>query len=110
MGKKIVIDGAKIRDRAGLFATVKAQLGDEAFLGSNLDALHDVLSAKKEPVRVELRDVESLRESLGSYADRFFRVLSDCGATFVEHSDSEGAFAEYSDSDGAFAESPERGR
>lgn len=80
MARKIEIDGNSIGCREDLFASLREQLASEDFIGSNLDALYDVLTESPEPIEVEFRDMGKLRAALGGYTDRLLRVLMDCQA------------------------------
>lgn len=76
--KKLVIDGDRIKSREDLFASLKEQLQEEDFTGSNLDALYDVLTQSGEPIEAQICNPGALRASLGDYTDRLLRVLWDC--------------------------------
>lgn len=74
---KLVIDGNKIESREQLFGSLREQLGAEELIGSNLDALYDILTQKAEVPEVEIRNYGALCEHLGAYAQRLLRVLGD---------------------------------
>lgn len=76
--RKLVLDGNQIHNRDDLYRSLKEQIGPEGFYGNNLDALHDILTERAEPLEVEIVEPGALRESLGSYMDRLLRVLWDC--------------------------------
>ncbi len=75
-----VLDCAAIGSREALHAELAARLQLPAWYGGNLDALHDCLTEPREETRILLLSPDALSETLGDYAQRFFRVLEDCAA------------------------------
>lgn len=75
--RKIVIDGKRIANREELFACLREQLPSENFTGNNLDALYDVLTECAQKVEVEILEMDILQEKLGTYVEKFVRVLNE---------------------------------
>lgn len=80
--KKLIIDGKDINCREDLFLSLKEQMQPQTFEGNNLDALYDALTENAQPVEIEIRDIGSLRRSLGDYTDRLLRLLMDYQAAY----------------------------
>ena len=81
--KELLLSGKEIADRAALHRTIRAQLELPEWYGDNLDALHDVLTERREPLRVTIEEAEKLREALGRGYGALLRVLRDSGAELV---------------------------
>ena len=74
----VTLRGAEIEDKAALHAAIARQLGFPDWYGANLDALHDLLSERRRPLRVLVLGRGALREHLGEdYYLRFLRALYD---------------------------------
>ena len=71
---RIVIDGNHIDSIETFFHILRSQLGEDGLIGSNLDALHDVLTS----ITIEIRNQAKLADTLGDYWKRIFWLLSDC--------------------------------
>ena len=69
------IDSAGIGSRQDLHAALKEALDLPEYYGNNLDALADCLSDLFEDTCLILRHPESLRKTLGDYADALLHVL-----------------------------------
>ena len=78
--EKIMIRGGDVTDRAALHEALKAALALPEWYGGNLDALYDVLTERREPLRIVLTGAAAAKEALGEYFDRFAQVVSDAGA------------------------------
>ena len=76
----VFLDGARILSNADLHAAFSAVLTPDEDYGSNLDALHDVLTDRVEPIGIVIVNEASLREHLGRRANGFFRLLRDLQA------------------------------
>lgn len=76
----VFLDGARILSNADLHAAFAAVLSPEDGYGNNLDALHDVLTDRIEPLGIVIVNEASLREHLGRRANGFFRLLRDLQA------------------------------
>ena len=76
----IFLDGARIESNADLHAAFIDALALDEDYGANLDALHDVLTDRIEPLGVVIANEALLRAHLGRRANGFFRLLRDLGA------------------------------
>jgi len=76
----ILIPGREIADRAALHRFLKEALSFPDWYGGNLDALHDLLTERSEPLRLRIRDAKALEDALGDYYAALMEVLSDSGA------------------------------
>ena len=75
--RTMVIDGAAIPDRETLHRVLAETLAFPAWYGGNLDALFDCLTSLPEETALTVENRGALEETLGSYADIFFRVLTE---------------------------------
>ena len=75
---RIVIDGNHIASIETFFHILRSQLGEDRLIGSNLDALHDVLTSITVHTVIEIRNQAKLADTLGDYWKRIFWLLSDC--------------------------------
>lgn len=73
----LVIDGAAIPDREALHDLLARELALPAWYGRNLDALHDCLTDRAEPLDIIFLHQELLEEKLGVYGASLRRVLLD---------------------------------
>lgn len=76
----VFLDGDRILSNADLHDTFAAGLALEESYGRNLDALHDVLTDRTEPLGIVIVNEAPLREHLGRRANGFFRLLRDLQA------------------------------
>ncbi len=76
----IFLDGARIGSNADLHAAFIDALALDEDYGANLDALHDVLTDRRESLGVVIVNEALLREHLGRRANGFFRLLRDLEA------------------------------
>ena len=76
----VFLDGARILSNADLHALFAAELALQDGYGRNLDALHDVLTDRTEPLGIVIVNEALLREHLGRRANGFFRLLRDLQA------------------------------
>lgn len=76
----VMLDFENISSKNSLHQYLKEQLGLPEYYGENLDALHDCLSEKREPVTIHICHLDSLKSSLGEYADLLLKVLQDTAA------------------------------
>ncbi|MCI7107412.1 MAG: barstar family protein [Agathobacter sp.] len=74
---KVILDFEKINRKEKLHQYLKEQLALPDYYGNNLDALHDCLTEKREPVSISIFHFEVLKKSLGEYADVLLQVLQD---------------------------------
>jgi RNAse (barnase) inhibitor barstar len=75
---RIVIDGLQIDSKEALFRTLREQLGEDRMTGSNLDALHDVLTSITVHTIIEVWNESELKDSLGDYWKKVLWMLNDC--------------------------------
>ena len=73
----VFLDGARILSNADLHAAFADTMTLPETYGNNLDALHDVLTDRTEPLGVIVVNEARLREHLGRRANGFFRLLHD---------------------------------
>ena len=76
----VFLDGVRILSNADLHAAFTAVLAPDEDYGKNLDALHDVLTDRVEPLGIVIVNEALLREHLGRRAGGFFRLLRDLQA------------------------------
>ncbi len=78
-----IIDGAAVRSREELHDALSRELLLPDWYGRNLDALRDCLTdPRKEEVFLRVLRGNELKNTLGPYADAFFRVLRDSESDF----------------------------
>ena len=73
----VILDFENISSKSSLHQYLKEQLGLPEYYGYNLDALHDSLAEKREPVLIRICHFDSLKSALGEYADLLLKVLRD---------------------------------
>ncbi|MBQ6903042.1 MAG: barstar family protein [Clostridia bacterium] len=73
----VFLDGARILTNNDLHAAFAEVLAPGEDYGKNLDALHDVLTDRVEPLGIVIVNEALLREHLGRRANGFFRLLRD---------------------------------
>lgn len=73
----LIIDGTLIHDREELHDLLSRELRLPEWYGRNLDALHDCLTGRRQPVDIILLREETLMENLGMYGAMFRKVLLD---------------------------------
>lgn len=76
----VFLDGARIRSNAQIHDVFAAELALDEDYGRNLDALHDMLTDRVEPLGIVIVNEAQLREHLGRRANGFFRLLRDLQA------------------------------
>ena len=74
------LDGGKIGSKRALHLALAEQLAFPDWYGCNLDALHDLLCAEREPVRIVIRDRGALEAALGAYFRAFLALLDALAA------------------------------
>ena len=75
---RIFIKGRDILSREDFFRTLRTQLGEDILIGSNLDALYDVLTCLTSHTVIEISEEDVLREALGDYWKKILWMLNDC--------------------------------
>ena len=73
----IFLDGARVESNADLHAAFIDALALDEDYGANLDALHDVLTDRIDPLGIIIANEDELRAHLGRRANGFFRLLRD---------------------------------
>lgn len=75
--KKIVIDGSLITTKEEFYEFMRLSLGSDLLIGSNLDALHDVLTAVSYSAEFIVEGQNLLEHNLGSFWDKVCEVFND---------------------------------
>ena len=75
--KHILLSGDTIDSREALFNYFRKELGEDKLIGSNLDALYDVLSTVSEETVIEVINEYHLEKSLGKTYAGLISVLLD---------------------------------
>ncbi|MBQ7700173.1 MAG: barstar family protein [Clostridia bacterium] len=74
--EKITVDAAAFTDTASTHAALRAAIGEKGYAGSNLDALHDVLTSIGRRTRITVTNYRAAEENLGEYAEKLALVLA----------------------------------
>lgn len=74
--EKIYVDAAAFTDTATTHAALRAAIGEKGYTGSNLDALHDVLTSIGRRTRITVANYRKAEENLGEYAEKLAFVLA----------------------------------
>ena len=72
---RVKIDGTQLEDRQELHKILVKELEFPAWYGGFVDALHDCLTELNQETEIVFIHPEVLKERLGNYADRLFRVM-----------------------------------
>ena len=75
--KTIVLDVSNIQTKKALHIYLQYMLDLPAHYGRNLDALHDVLAAESEPMRIVLCGAQHAQGELTAYMPSLLEVLED---------------------------------
>ena len=75
--KKIVIDGSLITNKEEFYEFMRLSLGSDLLIGSNLDALHDALTAVSYSAEFIVEGQNLLEHNLGSFWDKVCEVFND---------------------------------
>ena len=78
MTDRIIIDGKLISSKEEFFSIIRNQVGEDLLVGSNLDALHDVLTSLTVHTSIEISGEKYLSKRLGSYWKKVLWMISDC--------------------------------
>lgn len=81
MQKKILIDASYFTDIKETHAALKAAIGSDEYIGSNLDALHDVLTSIGKKTKITVKNYRAAEENLGEYAEKLALVLAVSAST-----------------------------
>ena len=76
MQKKILIDASSFTDVKATHATLREAIGGDGYAGSNLDALHDVLTSIGARTKITIINYRSAEENLGEYAEKLALVFA----------------------------------
>ena len=74
---RATINGKRVTDRDSLHALLREKLNLPADCGANLDAVYDLLTEPGKKRIITLKHEDLLRQRLGDYAERLFRMLND---------------------------------
>lgn len=74
---RATINGKRVTDRDSLYALLRQKLNLPADCRSNLDAIYDLLTEPGKDRIITVKHPALLRERLGDYAERLFRMLED---------------------------------
>ena len=74
---RATINGKRVTDRDSLHLLLRQKLNLPESCGKNLDAVYDVLTQPGKDRIITIKHEDMLRERLGDYADRLFRMLDD---------------------------------
>ena len=75
--KKIVIDGSLITTKEEFYEFMRLSLGSDLLIGSNLDALHEALTAVSYSAEFIVEGQNLLEHNLGSFWDKVCEVFND---------------------------------
>lgn len=75
---RIIIDGSRIGSREEFFEALRQQIGAGLLIGSNLDALYDVLTSLTVHTVIEIHEETKLAAVLGDYWKKVLWMLNDC--------------------------------
>lgn len=73
----LTVDAKNFVTKLDTHNCLRAVLGEDNYIGSNLDALHDRLTMIFEPTTLVIKNWSFASKHLGAYADRLWHVLSD---------------------------------
>ena len=74
--EKIYVDALSFTDIKSTHAALRTAIGSDDYIGSNLDALHDVLTEIGRKTRITVTNYRSAKENLGEYAEKLALVLA----------------------------------
>lgn len=75
--KNYVIDASLFTSKKQAHDVMKEVFSDFEYYGSNLDALHDVLTSITKDVIITVKNLESAKAVIGTYSDTLRRVFTD---------------------------------
>lgn len=81
---EIILDFSDIKDKTELHMYLKRELQLPEYYGNNMDALHDCLSEKKDYLSIVIVHFDTLKQTLGDYADVLLQVFADSGISVKE--------------------------
>ena len=74
--EKIFIDASAFTDVSAAHAAMRDAVGSKDYIGSNLDALHDVLCSIGRRTRITVTNYRAAEMNLGEYAEKLALVLA----------------------------------
>jgi RNAse (barnase) inhibitor barstar len=74
---ELILNGKEILNKEILFRTLKKQIHSNQFIGSNLDALWDVLAYSEESIIITITNSCELRANLGDYCKKLLILFTD---------------------------------
>lgn len=77
MRQHVTLSGNKMTSREVLHTYLAKKLAFPSYYGKNLDALHDCLTERCDPLHITVTYTERLKENLGDYGDALLQVLQD---------------------------------
>ena len=78
--RKIEVDGAAFTDKKATHAALRAAIGSEDYVGSNLDALNDVLTSICKKTRITVKNFNKAEEQLEDYAQALAATLASAAS------------------------------
>ena len=78
--RKITVDASRFTDKKATHAALREAIGSEDYIGSNLDALEDVLTSIGKKTRITLKNFNKAEEQIGDYAESLALVLASSAA------------------------------
>ena len=75
--KAVFLDGAACPERADVFRAFEKALDLPVGTGRNLDALHDVLTERRDEIGVVALNFESLEERFPAFAEAFLKLMKE---------------------------------
>ena len=78
---RATINGKRVTDKESLHTLLRAKLNLPEDCGRNLDAVFDILTEPGKDRIITVKHPELLRQRLGDYADRLFRMLEDASGS-----------------------------
>lgn len=74
---KVILDGKYIKSKDLLHLYIKYGLETREYIGSNLDALWDVLTTYSQTLSISLYNKDMLIENLGDYGRALIKLFED---------------------------------
>ena len=78
--RKITVDASDFTDKKATHAALRKAIGSQDYIGSNLDALEDVLTSIGKKTRITLKNFNKAEEQIGDYAETLALVLASSAA------------------------------
>ena len=79
--RKIEVDASSFTDKKALHAAMRAAIGSDDYVGSNLDAMNDVLTSICRKTRITVKNFAKAEEQLGDYASAFAAALASAASS-----------------------------